>query len=317
MKKGARAYVVLAGGLGNQLFQASALLGLDSRYRKLWLNGVSKPRLSNDGSPESLTLLDLPNRVAPILFQGLLQKIVNLNLKQSVPDLEGINRTLSAKIVKKFSEIIFSIVLFEKIRIINLVDEIPTIQKKAGSILLIGYFQTSIYAQSVKNLVISNGEKIRHGRVEALDLHRDSENTSPLIIHVRRSDYQFDRNFGLLSDIYYRSALKEIPIKTDSIWVFSDDIEYARKMLSQIAPSVTRWISDVDHSSSMSLLAMSYGNTYIIANSTFSWWGAYLSGGSPLVYYPESWLKGIPHRKDLFPKNWIPIEGKYEKYEQY
>jgi hypothetical protein len=312
MKKGARAYVVLAGGLGNQLFQASALLSLDSRYRKLWLEGVSDPRMSDNGSPESLTLLEIPNRLTPLLLQGLLKKIVNLNLKQSVPDMEGIERTLSARIVKKFSEIIFSLVLFERVRIANLVDEISVVQKKAESILLIGYFQTSIYAECVKTLVHSKKEKILEERMEAVGLHRDSENTSPLIIHVRRSDYQLDSNFGLLSDIYYRSALNENSINSEPIWVFSDDIERARGMLSEIAPRVTRWISDVDHSSSMSLFAMSFGHTYVIANSTFSWWGAYLSPGSSRVYYPESWLKGVPHRKDLFPKSWIPVEADYE-----
>lgn len=312
MKKRAKAYVVLAGGLGNQLFQVSALLSLDSHYEKLWLKGVCKPRLNSDGSPESFTLLKLPSRVAPILFQGLLQKIVNLNLKQSIPDVEGIKATLFTKIKKKFSELVFSIILFEKINIANLVDEISLIQKKAGSIVLIGYFQTSIYAQTVKNLVRLNEEKILHERVDLIDLHRDSINSSPLIIHVRRGDYQLDRNFGLLSDIYYRSALKEISIKLNPIWVFSDDIEYARIMLHEIASRVARWIADVDHSSSMSLFAMSFGSTYIIANSTFSWWGAYLSRGSPLVYYPESWLRGIPHRGDLFPNNWMPIEANYE-----
>jgi hypothetical protein len=280
MKKGARAYVVLAGGLGNQLFQASALLSLDSRYGKLLLKGVSEARVNDEGSPESLTLLAIPNRMTPMLFRGLLKKIVNWNLKHSVPDVEGIKRTLYASIVKKFSEMIFSLVLFERIRIANLVDEIAVVQKKAGSLLLIGYFQTSIYAECVKNLIHSKKEKILEGRMEAVGLRRDSENTSPLIIHVRRSDYQLDSNFGLLSDVYYRSALDLNSTKSDSIWVFSDDIEYAQGMLFEIAPRVTKWISDVDQSSSMSLFAMSFGNTYVIANSTFSWWGAYLSPGS-------------------------------------
>jgi hypothetical protein len=116
----------------------------------------------------------------------------------------------------------------------------------------------------------------------------------------------------LLSSQYYLSALKGKSVEFQPIWVFSDDIEHARLMLSEIEPRVTRWISDVDDSSTMSLIAMSFGKTYIIANSTFSWWGAYLSEGSPRVFYPESWLKGIPHREDLFPKDWIPVVGEYE-----
>jgi hypothetical protein len=268
--------------------------------------------MNSDGCPESLTLLDLPNRMIPIFSQGLLRKVVNLNVKLSVPDVEGIGKTFTAKVLKKISEVIFSLILFEKIRIVNLVDEISGVQKKSGNILLIGYFQTSIYAESVKNLISLNKGKILHGRMEALGLHRESEVMSPLIIHVRRSDYLFDSNFGLLSDSYYRSVLREEPVNLHPIWVFSDDIEHARHILSDIEPRVSKWISDVDDSSTMSLIAMSFGKTYVIANSTFSWWGAYLSEGSPRVFYPQSWLKGIPHRGDLFPKNWIPIAGEYE-----
>lgn len=312
MNKGANAYVVLAGGLGNQLFQTSALLGLDSRYQKLWLNGVSKPRLSTDGLPESLTLLDLPNRMVPMIFQSLLQKIVNLNLKYSVPDVEGIERKITTRIVKIISEVIFSLVLVEKIRIVNLVDEIPSVQKKTGNIMLIGYFQTSSFAENIKNQVSLNRVRILHGCVEALDLQRESTITSPLVIHIRRGDYQLDSNFGLLSDRYYLSALKEKSVNFQPIWVFSDDIEHARILLSDTTSRVTKWISDVDDSSTMSLIAMSFGKSFIIANSTFSWWGAYLSDASPNVYYPESWLKGIPHREDLFPKNWVPFVAEYE-----
>jgi hypothetical protein len=278
----------------------------------LWLNGVSKPRLSNDGYPESLTLLDLPNRMAPMVFQGLLQRVVNLNLKHSVPDVEGIKRTIFIKIVKIFSEAIFSLVLVERIRIANLVDELSSVQKKTGNIMLIGYFQTSIYAETVKSHVSLNRAQILQGRAEALDLQYESAISSPLVIHIRRSDYQFDTNFGLLSDGYYLSALKRDFVNLHPIWVFSDDIDHARIMLSEITSNVTRWISDVDHSSTMSLIAMSFGKSFIIANSTFSWWGAYLSEGSPNVYYPETWLMGVPHRGDLFPKNWSPLVAEYE-----
>lgn len=314
MKKVENAYVVLAGGLGNQLFQASALLGLDTRYRKMWLNGVSRPRLGNDGRPESLILLDLPNRMIPIVFRGFLQRLVNLNLKHSVPDVEGIERTVFTRIVKILSEVFFSLILVERIRIVNLVDEISSVQKKTGNIMLIGYFQTSVYAESVKICISSKKEQILRGRAEALELQHQASITSPMIIHIRRGDYQFDSSFGLLSDGYYLNALKEKSVNLQPIWVFSDDIEHARIMLSEISPRVTRWISDVDHSSTMSLIAMSFGESFIIANSTFSWWGAYLSDASPNVCYPESWLKGIPCRGDLFPENWSPFAAEYEQF---
>ena len=101
MKNSPRAYVVFAGGLGNQLFQASALFGLNSNYQKFWLKGASNPRNGLNGLPESLTLLDLPNRSIPLIFERFLQKVVNLNLKNSVPDLAGIKRTPRARVAER------------------------------------------------------------------------------------------------------------------------------------------------------------------------------------------------------------------------
>jgi hypothetical protein len=315
MEKSSKAYVVLAGGLGNQLFQASALLGLHARYKIFYLQGISEPRLSIEGYPESLSLLDLPSRKIPWIFQVLLKRVVNLNLKYSVPDIENVRRTILAKTVKRFSEVIFSLALFERIRIANLVDEIPVAQRKTGTLLLVGYFQTRIFAENVKRAVSVNRSNLVYERAETLDLYHESQISMPIILHVRRSDYVLDTNFGLLSDGYYLSALKKLSAslgEQNTIWVFSDDIDSARTILYEIEPRVSRWISDVDKSASMSLLAMSFGKAHIIANSTFSWWGAYLSEKSTSVYYPESWLKGIPHRKDLFPGNWIPISSDYE-----
>lgn len=315
MAKSLRAYVVLAGGLGNQLFQASALLGLDARYKKFFLLGISEPRMSLEGQPESQSLLDLPSRKIPWIFLAFLKRVVNLNLKYSVPDIEVVRRTLIARTVKKFSELFFSLALFERIRIVNLVDELPLVQRKTGTLLLIGYFQTRIFAENVKRAVNLNRENLVYGRTETLELYHESLKSLPIILHVRRSDYVLDANFGLLRDLYYHNALKKLSAsfgEQNSIWVFSDDIDFARTILFEIEPRVSRWISEVDKSASMTLLVMSFGSAHIIANSSFSWWGAYLSETSFSVLYPDSWLKGIPHRKDLFPGNWIPIASEYE-----
>jgi hypothetical protein len=176
---------------------------------------------------------------------------------------------------------------------------------------MIGYFQTCLFAETVKDVVNSNAKNILKGNKETLELHRESKVSSPLIIHIRRSDYQNDSNFGLLTADYYLNVMDKNVLGSNPIWVFSDDIELARTILAQIESRVTRWISEVDNSAAMSMFAMSFGEVYVIANSTFSWWGAYLSEKSE-VFYPESWLRGIPHRGDLFPVTWIPNRGEYE-----
>ena len=129
-------------------------------------------------------------------------------------------------------------------------------------------------------------------------------------LHVRRGDYikNFDGNFANLGEDYYRKALETQPNK--KIVVFSDDIEWCRNYFTFTPYKFTFIESDCELTD---LYLMSQMAHHIIANSTFSWWGAYLNRSkNKKVIYPSKWYGPLREwrnndLKDLFPKDWVKI----------
>lgn len=133
---------------------------------------------------------------------------------------------------------------------------------------------------------------------------------SSLSIHVRRTDYLTKKNqkiFKILDEQYYCSALeliKNLGVINSDIFVFSDDIKWVddNLKLSQNFTLVEN-TNEIDD-----LFLMSTCNHNIIANSTFSWWGAYLnSNKNKIVVGPKNWYKsGYPENDiKLSIWNWI------------
>ena len=74
-----------------------------------------------------------------------------------------------------------------------------------------------------------------------------------------------------------------------------------------------RWIDSVDDSVVATLQAMRLGRGYVIANSTFSWWAAYLSLNPGVeVVAPSPWFMGMEDPKELIPPNWKKFDAGYQ-----
>ena len=129
-------------------------------------------------------------------------------------------------------------------------------------------------------------------------------------IHVRRGDYLNQKSDQLcVQDMkYYLPALHAIKQRTSGPrrWmVVSDDIAWCR-MQPLLSVSPFEIADEPDEFHGLMLMSMCEGGA-IIANSTFSWWGAMLGCGSqgvPVVY-PSKWFADLP--PDLFPMNWIRV----------
>jgi hypothetical protein len=120
-------------------------------------------------------------------------------------------------------------------------------------------------------------------------------------IHVRRGNYLYYPNIHPQQSMdYYNTAISMLP--TDlKILIFSDDIPWCRE---NFIGDKFVFIDEIDY---ISLYVMSKMKYHIITNSSFSWWGAWLSVyDDKIVIAPKKWLgDGIEDTKDLIPDSWI------------
>jgi len=158
-----------------------------------------------------------------------------------------------------------------------------------------GYYQTEKYFQHCKTELINSLQFRQDWKVP---LNMDTSNL--VSIHVRRGDYVGNKYHPVVDTGYINGAKKHFPNK--KFIVFSDEIEWCRNnnIGDYYAESNNHYID---------LYQMTLCSGAIIANSTFSWWGAYLSPKEKVVA-PSRWFSG--HNSgwdvgDVYCKDWIII----------
>lgn len=123
-------------------------------------------------------------------------------------------------------------------------------------------------------------------------------------LHVRRGDYlNFADKHPPCSIEYYKEAMKKFPKK--KFLVFSDDHEWCKQNIKDV-----EWSFGVGDTDEEELYMMSLCKGHIIANSSFSWWGAYLNPEkNKVVVAPKNWFgPKLPlNTNDLLPESWIKI----------
>lgn len=135
-----------------------------------------------------------------------------------------------------------------------------------------------------------------------LDSARETES---LAVSIRRGDILQDPNVGACPNNYYFDAIDFIRSrrKINRIFVFSDDIGYCRELLAHLNCEV---VYVEGFTPAKSLYLMSFCKHFVIANSTFSWWGAWLSESSnKLVVAPSPWNDKDDILPDFIPSDWV------------
>jgi hypothetical protein len=134
-------------------------------------------------------------------------------------------------------------------------------------------------------------------------------------VHFRRGDLvnnpKYQKSQAPLGADYYKRGIDQIRsrIAEPTFYIFSDDIAYAKE--SNLCPDGAVFVDCVeDWNAYDALRLMSLCKHFIIANSTFSWWGAWL-GENPekIVIHPQPWFADMPENDtlDLCPDSWISI----------
>ena len=137
-------------------------------------------------------------------------------------------------------------------------------------------------------------------------------NNDTVSMHIRRGDYLKPDMSCSLSIEYYLDAMALINerVSDPHYFIFSDDIEWAREHIKEPRAMFIDWNIGPDSFVDMQLMSLCSHN--IIANSSFSWWGAWLNRNpSKLVIAPGQWMPGMKDTGDVLPENWIPIATRF------
>ena len=284
--------VSLYGGLGNQLFQFATGFALSKHhdcelvFDLSWFDSVHKSK--------GTTLRKFS--LAPF----------HLNIEQ---------QSLGpGKLWSKINRLIF--LKRKKIKIFRektpLFD--PVLFRKQAPLWLDGYWQSPKYFESWATEIrekIGRPKEISAKNKEMLERISNSES---ICVHVRRGDYVSNakaNNFhGLCSLDYYREGVKKTKsnFKDPHCFVFSDDPAWVDKNFEVGVPCTVVNINGPDEPH-QDLWLMAACKNFVIANSSLSWWGAWLGNYSnKTVVAPFEWFRNKPMlANDLIPREWIRI----------
>lgn len=155
-----------------------------------------------------------------------------------------------------------------------------------------GYFQSYKYFDHCKNLI-----------KYMFDLRIYSPPVESCSIHVRRGDYLERGNYHTnLKLDYYKKAVDQFSDDTH-FFIMSDDLDWCRENFDFLKNKYysNSWNSEIDD-----LGVMAGCVHHIIANSSYSWWGAYLSPHKGKVIAPRNWFVS-ENSEDICPPDWILI----------
>ncbi len=139
------------------------------------------------------------------------------------------------------------------------------------------------------------------------------EHTPSVSIHIRRGDYVNNEKTKSVHNVcglsYYQKAIDIIlaSVNNPTFFIFSDDIDWVSKNL--VVPHPTFWVSNLKGEDYEELILMSKCKHNIIANSSFSWWGAWLNTNpDKIVIAPKQWLTNkTSNGLNILPSLWTQI----------
>ncbi len=176
-----------------------------------------------------------------------------------------------------------------------------------------GYWQTEKYFIEIRKDLLEDFRFLNGDREQSLSALGQQllEHDNYVSVHVRRGDYlQFSEVYGnICKEQYYEAAMAYISQRVQSpVFVFfSDDIEWVKGHYGDKKSIYVEESMFEDYQSWYDMYLMSCCSHNIIANSTFSWWGAWLNQREEkLVIAPKKWMNNR-NMADICPKNWIRL----------
>lgn len=160
----------------------------------------------------------------------------------------------------------------------------------------LGYFQSEKYFQHCSSF-IKNEFKFKKEIKQKVD--EWFENKKYVSVHVRRGDYQNLQNvFPLISKGWYKEAMQQFG--NVKFLFFSDDLDWCKQTFTEPEHEFSPFDNEGED-----MYAMSKCDGHIIANSSFSWWGAWLGKGKTIA--PRTWFgpHGPQDWQDIYCSDWV------------
>ncbi len=286
--------VKLIGGLGNQMFQYASGRYLAHKYRtelKLDIRDFKNYALRN----YDLNCFDIIENFA------------------TSSELSHILFPSDRPVIKVSKRFIWNVLRVQPIEYIKETEYSfqQNFLKLQDNVYLDGYWQSEKYFLDIENIIRKEFSVVKPLTSTSQDLAERIKNCESVSLHVRRGDYVSDPKTNSMHGVcgvdYYRNAIDLIreKIETPCFFIFSDDSEWACFNIKPNAPTI--YVRHNDYSRDYEdIFLMSMCKHHIIANSSFSWWGAWLNENpEKIVIAPKKWFNSKNmDTKDLLPDKW-------------
>jgi hypothetical protein len=289
----------LQGGFGNQLFQYAAGIALSYHHNVELRIGISsfEPNSKlNNNYPRNFSLHEL---------KGFNEQLIDENTLISIKKYPFLKQSFWQKLLPNHKRNVYKEPFFHY-------D--PNFLKGKKNQYLIGYWQSEQYFLPIIKIIQEKFQLKDELTKHLLTVKNKIKINESLAVHVRRGDYLQKPEIldwhGVLTKEYYVQAFNKIQQKTkiDSIYYFTDDFEWVQEELLPILGGEI--VSNlITKNATEDFYLMQHCKHNIIANSSFSWWAAYLNPNpDKMIIAPKKWFDKAPiNTKDLCPPSWIRI----------
>ncbi|MDD3859055.1 MAG: alpha-1,2-fucosyltransferase [Bacteroidales bacterium] len=178
---------------------------------------------------------------------------------------------------------------------------------------LAGLWQTEKYFQDIRDLLLKEITVKEDLDAFNLDIIKKMQSVNSVSVHIRRGDYitceKDANNIGSVSNEYYENAINYFLEKYNDIvfFVFSDEIAWVKDNMNLPENTIFLNHNQINNKDYLDMILFSKCKFHIIANSTFSWWGAWLcTNPDKEVIAPKIWWKSESYNDiDVVPESWI------------
>jgi hypothetical protein len=271
----------LTGGIGNRLFQHAAAAGLSEKWGMPLVFYLPDCEPTNHGPFENIFKL----------FPTIPKLTKNVSI-QRLPEERG-------------GTFVYT----------------PFPEKPSSSYVTVdGWRQTELYFPKHGIFPDFDSAIVKERRdalLKQYGLEGEGERNNTWFLHVRLGDYKVLPHHQIDLNGYYPEAVKQIP-KDARVLLFSDELEAFGSQLIDFLKQMglTPILANIsDELEALYVMSRCWGGA-VVANSTFSWWGAYFARKhhpNPRAYvavYPSKWGNGLPEAKDVVPPWGIAIQNK-------